>query len=246
MSAPAVGVCAAVETVRWAFWEETVTMAPRSYSLALQRAGAHALLLPPDDGAVDDPDPLLDRLDGLMLAGGSDVDPDSYGAVRDERTGTTWPERDAFEVSLARRAMERGIPLLGICRGMQMINVACGGTLDQHIPSAVGHEGHMETPGRFSSHQVRIDPDTTARAASGAEDLAVRSHHHQGVETLAPGLKVSARASDDELIEAIEPQDDSLGWQLGVLWHPEEDPDDPVIPAFVAEAASFAEARISQ
>ena len=221
-------------------------MAPRSYSLALQRAGAHALLLPPDVAAVDDPDPLLDRLDGLMLAGGSDVDPGSYGAAKDERTGTTWPERDAFELSLARRAIERGIPLLGICRGMQMLNVACGGTLVQHIPDAIGHEGHMETPGHFGTHSVRIEAETTAAAASGAQDLEVRSHHHQGVADLADALKVSGRSSDDDVIEAIEPADDPPGWQLGVLWHPEEDPEDPVIPAFVAEAASFAEARISR
>ena len=221
-------------------------MAPRSYSLAVQRAGGHALLLPPDQSAIADPDPLLDRLDALMLAGGSDVDPASYGADPEEKTGTTWPERDAFELALAGRAIERGIPLLGICRGMQMLNVLHGGTLNQHIPDLLGSELHMENPGTYGDHLVTIEPDTLIAKVTGAESLGVKSHHHQGVEKLGDGLAVAGRSETDEVVEAIEPASASEGWQLGVLWHPEEDPDDAVIPALVAEAKIYAADRISQ
>ena len=211
-------------------------MAPRSYSLAVQRAGAHALLLPPDSDAADDPDPLLDRLDALMLAGGSDVDPASYGARKEEKTGTVWPERDEFELALARRAIERGMPVLGICRGMQILNVLYGGTLDQHLPDALGSEIHMDTPGTFGEHQVALDPDSAAAAASDSDLLQVKSHHHQGVDLLGEGLRVTGRSVGDDVIEAIEPASGGAGWCLGVLWHPEEDPNDSVIPALIEQA----------
>ncbi|MBA2343356.1 MAG: gamma-glutamyl-gamma-aminobutyrate hydrolase family protein, partial [Thermoleophilaceae bacterium] len=154
----AVGICTAVERARWTVWEETVTMAPRSYAAAVQGAGALALLLPPDGSMVSDPSPLLDRLDGLILAGGSDIDPATYGAERHPETQTTWPERDAFEVAAARGALDRGMPVLGICRGMQLLNVALGGTLHQHLPDVIGNSDHMHTPGAFGDHEVRLQP----------------------------------------------------------------------------------------
>lgn len=221
-------------------------MAPRSYSLAVQRAGAHALLLPPDEDATNDPAALLDRIDALMLAGGSDVDPSSYGEEKSDRTGTTWPERDAFELSMARGALERGMPVLGICRGMQMLNVLHGGSLDQHIPDALGSELHMDNPGTYGDHRVTIESDTRAFDAAGGKDVGVKSHHHQGVDRLGEGLVVTGRSTSDDVIEAIEPDSPDTGWELGVLWHPEEDPGDAVIPALVEQARGYAADRIDR
>ncbi len=147
-------------------------MLPRSYATAVQAAGGLALLLPPDQVVAEAPDPLLDRLDALILAGGSDVDPATYGAAPHPETGGTWPERDRFEVALARGALEREMPLLGVCRGMQIVNVALGGTLVQHLPDALGSDEHRHTPGAFADHEVRLEPGSLAagagRAASGS------------------------------------------------------------------------------
>ena len=231
----AIGVCAAIERVRWGAWDQEVTMAPRSYATAVQRAGAVALLLPADPLAESDPDVFLDRVDALLLAGGADIDPASYGAVPHPETKGTWPARDAFELALARRALEREMPVLGICRGMQLLNVACGGTLTQHLPDLVGHPDHRHTPGTFGDHEVRIEPGTLAARAAGAERVTVKSHHHQGVERVGDGLVVSGWAVPDEVVEAIELP--GREFALGVLWHPEEDMKSRVIASLVKEAA---------
>ena len=236
MSGAAIGICAAIERVGWGAWEETVTMAPRSYATAVQAAGAVALLLPPDAAAPDDPDRVLERIDGLILAGGSDVGPETYGAERHPETKGTWPERDRFELALARRALDRGMPLLGICRGMQMLNVALGGTLNQHLPDQVGHEDHRHTPGSFGDHEVRLEPSSLAARAAGAERITVKSHHHQGVDRVAEGLTVSGWSLADEIVEAIELP--GKGFVLGVLWHPEEDVKSRVIAALVEAVVS--------
>ena len=234
-----VGICAAVERVRWAVWDETVAMAPRSYATAVQAAGALALLLPPDAAAEVDPDPFLDRLDALALAGGSDVDPASYGAEAHPQTTGTWPERDRFELMLARRALERRLPVLGICRGMEMLNVACGGTLEQHLPDVLGHAEHRHTPGVYSDHDVRLEPGSLAARAAGSELLAVRSHHHQGIARMGEGLVASGWAVGDGIVEALERPGE--GFALGVLWHPEEDTRSRVVAALVEAARHRAE-----
>src|SRR4051812_6050547 len=154
-------------------------MAPRSYPTAVQRAGAVALLLPPDPAADESPDVYLDRVDGLLLAGGSDIDPATYGAERHPETKVIWPDRDRFEIALARRALDRDMPVLGICRGMQLLNVALGGTLIQHLPEVLGHPDHRRAPGAFGEHDVRLEPGSLAARASGAERIRVMSHHHQ-------------------------------------------------------------------
>lgn len=237
MTGRAIGICAAVERVRWGVWDQEAVMAPRAYATAVQRAGALALLLPPDPLAAGDPDAFLDRVDALMLAGGADVDPSSYGAPsRHPETKGTWPERDAFELALARRALERGMPVLGVCRGMQILNVACGGTLVQHLPDVVGHSDHRHTPGAFGDHDVRLAPGSLAARAAGAERVTVKSHHHQGLEDVGDGLAVTGWSVDDEVIEAVElPGHD---FALGVQWHPEEDVRDRVVGALVEAAAA--------
>jgi putative glutamine amidotransferase len=241
MATPAIGICAALERVRWGVWEETVHLAPQSYAAVVQRAGANALLLPPDDSVAEHPDELLDRIDGLLLAGGADIDPASYGAVADPETRDTWPERDRFELALAHRALERDMPVLGICRGMQLLNVACGGTLDQHVPRATGSDSHRAVPGTFGDHDVRLVPGSLAADAAGAVQVGVKSHHHQGVDEVGENLAVTGRAVDDELVEAIELPDRRFA--LGVLWHPEEDPADKVVAALVAAARTAVAAR---
>lgn len=230
----AVGICAAVEHVRWGAWETIVTMSPRTYAHSVQNAGAIALILPPDDGRLEDPGPLLDRVDALLLAGGADVDPASYGAKPHPETSGTWPERDRFELAMAHGALERDMPVLGICRGMQMLNVACGGTLEQHLPDAVGHANHRHTPGSFGDHEVRLEPGSLAHRAAGGEQVLVKSHHHQGVAEIGEGLEVTGRAVEDDTVEAVELSDRQFA--LGVLWHPEEDMNSRVIAALVKEA----------
>ena len=184
------------------------------------RLGGLAVLLPPDPAVTDDPDLLLDRVDALLLAGGAD-----YGDV---------PERDAFEIALALRAMERDLPLLGVCRGMQLMNVARGGTLLQHVPDVVGHEDHRAVPGAFGDHDVRLVSGSLAARAAGATLHATKSHHHQGVDRIGAGLEVTGWASVDDLPEALE--DPSRRFALGVQWHPEADPAAAEIAALVEEA----------
>ena len=236
MTRPAVGICTAVERARWTVWDETVTLAPRSYATAVQSAGGLTLLLPPDESVTAEPAPLLDRIDALILAGGSDIDPSTYGAESHPETKITWPERDAFEVSLARGAVDRGLPVLGICRGMQLLNVALGGTLLQHLPDVIGHSDHMHSPGSFGDHDVRLEPGSLAARAAGSELVAVKSHHHQGIERLGDGLIESGWAVGDETVEAIELPAERSGYALGVIWHPEEDGRSAIIGSLVEAA----------
>lgn len=233
MTRPVIGICAAIESASWAAWEVVVNLSPRAYSLAVQRAGGIALILPPDDVVAESPDELLDMIDGLILAGGSDVDPASYGAQPHSETRGSRPERDRFEIALGTRALERDMPLLGICRGMQMLNVIQGGTLNQHVRDVVQNDLHRHTPGQFTDHAVRFNPGSLAARVVGAESTDVKSAHHQGIDQLGEGVVASGHA-EDELVEAIELPD--KGFAVGVLWHPEEDERSRVVGALVNEA----------
>ena len=206
-----------------------MNLSPRTYSLAVQRAGGLALILPPDDVVAESPDELLDMLDGLILAGGSDVDPGSYGAKPHDETRDTRPERDRFEIALGTRALERDMPVLGICRGMQMMNVIQGGTLNQHL----GRELHRHTPGVFADHAVLLEPGSLAARVVGHERTEVKSAHHQGLEELGEGVVPSGYA-DDGIVEAIELPGQRFA--VGVLWHPEEDEQSRVVGSLVDEA----------
>jgi putative glutamine amidotransferase len=236
MTRPLIGVCAAVEPASFGVWkDEPATLLPLSYSRAIHGAGAMMAMLPPDRRAAEDPGQLLDRIDALVLGGGADIDPDAQGVEAHPETVGTNPDRDRFEIALALGALERGMPLLGVCRGMQVLNVACGGTLDQHIPERLGHEIHRPVPGSWAQHDVRIRPGSLVAEAAGTDRLTVKSHHHQGVDRIAKNLTPSAWATDDESVEAIESGDG--GFALGVLWHPEEDATDAIFPALVDRAS---------
>ncbi len=238
MVRPVIGICTPLERVRFAVWDVDAFVLARSYVDAVHRAGGLALLLAPDAQLVAEPDELLDLLDGLMLAGGADIDPASYGAQPHPATVGSVPERDAFEIALARRALERDLPLLGICRGLQVMNIAGGGTLHQHLPELLGHEEHRRVLGTFdgSDHRVRLEDGSLAARAAGELRHATKSHHHQGIDRLGDGLRVTGWAEMDDFPEAIEAPDRRFA--LGVQWHPEADEQSRLIAALVEEAAA--------
>jgi putative glutamine amidotransferase len=243
MERPVIGLCTALERARWSVWDQQAVLLPRNYVDAVQRAGGLAVMLPPDEQLVEDPEQALELLDGLLLAGGADIDPATYGQQPHSQTLDVVPERDAFEIALTRAAIERDLPVLGICRGMQLINVALGGTLRQHLPEHVGHEQHRRVVGSFdgADHEVELRGGTLAMRVVDAARHATKSHHHQGIERLAPGLQVSATSAIDDLVEAIELPD--RAFVLGVQWHPEADAMSPVIGALVDAAGERARAR---
>jgi putative glutamine amidotransferase len=237
LARPVIGICTSLEHVSWGAWTLLANVSPRAYALSVQTAGGMALLLPPDDRAAEAPSEMLDLLDGLMLAGGADIDPSSYGERRHRYTTNTRPERDRAEIALAREALERDMPVLGICRGMQLLNVALGGTLVQHLPDDVGHTDHRRALGSFDNadHDVRLAPGSLAAEACGELRHKTKSHHHQAVDELGEGLAATGWSVLDDLVEAIELPD--AQWALGVQWHPEVDPRSRVVRTFAAAAA---------
>jgi putative glutamine amidotransferase len=220
MTRPVIGLCAAVERARWTVWDDEAVLLPRGYSDAIQRAGGLAVMLPPD--RVEDASEWLSFLDGLILAGGAD-----YGEN---------PVRDEFEIALGLAALDADLPLLGVCRGMQLMNIARGGTLIEHLPDVVGHEDHRAIPGAFGDHDVRLADGSLAARAAGATTHPTKSHHHQGVDQIGAGFEVTGWAVVDELPEAFE--DSSRRFALGVQWHPEADPAAREIAALVEAARS--------
>jgi putative glutamine amidotransferase len=213
VSRPVIGLCATVERARWTHWDDEAALLSMSYVRHVVRAGGLPVLLPP----VADPEDVLQILDGVVLTGGADI-------------GDA-PERDAFELALAAEALDRELPVLGVCRGMQVMNVARGGTLIPHLPDAVGHEDHREVLGAFGDHDVRLADGSLARRAAREGIHPTKSHHHQGVDRVGEGLEVTGWATVDDLPEAIE--DPSKPFALGVQWHPEADERSPLIAALV-------------
>jgi putative glutamine amidotransferase len=240
MARPLIGICSALEPASWGAWSQPAHLLPHEYADAVARAGGLPLLVPPPPEGEDvDPDALLDALDGLVLAGGADVEPSNYGAPKHELTVGTCPPRDDWEIALVRRAIARDVPVLGICRGLQVLNVAAGGTLHQHLPEAVGHDDHRRTLGSFqnSEHDVALEPGSLAEQAAGEAVHETKSHHHQGVDRIGDGLVVSGRSALDELPEALEMP--GRRFVLGVQWHPEVDHASQVISAFVRAAGGL-------
>ncbi|MFJ4618683.1 gamma-glutamyl-gamma-aminobutyrate hydrolase family protein [Streptomyces sp. NPDC088812] len=224
---PLIGVSTYLEAgARWGVWELDAALLPAGYPRLVQRAGGLAAMLPPD--APEHAAATVARLDGLVIAGGPDVEPLRYGAERDPRTGPPARERDAWELALIGAALAAGVPLLGICRGMQLLNVAVGGTLVQHL------DGHAEFVGVFGRHPVKPVPGTLY-AGLVPEETSVPTFHHQAVDRLGTGLVPSAHAADGT-VEAVELTSDAGGWALGVQWHPEMDEDVRVMRGLVAAA----------
>jgi gamma-glutamyl-gamma-aminobutyrate hydrolase PuuD len=225
-----------VTRAQFGAWDADAALVPSDYVRAVERAGGRPLLVPPSDVAVEE---TLDALDGLIFSGGSDVDPELYGQDSHPETRGVVPERDRGELALLSAALERDMPVLAICRGSQVLNVAAGGDLVQHLPDDVGHSGHRETPGVFAEHDVGLEEGT--RLAELLGDYApVKSHHHQGFGRLGAGLRVAAHA-DDGAVEAVE--DPSRRFALGVLWHPEAGEDLKLFVALVEEAARYRRER---
>ncbi|NED14597.1 gamma-glutamyl-gamma-aminobutyrate hydrolase family protein [Streptomyces sp. SID9124] len=227
MSRPVIGISTYQDPARWGVWEMPSVLLPAAYPRLVRASGGLAVMLPPDDTA-DAARETVAALDAVVIAGGADVEPARYGAVPDPRTGPPAPERDTWELALIHAAIEEHVPLLGICRGMQLLNVALGGTLHQHL------DGHTGGHGVFGDHPVTPVPGT-AYATAVPEPIVVPAYHHQAVDRLGTGLTAGAHAPDGT-VEALElTGHDSL--VLGVQWHPEMGTDTRVMTALVRAAA---------
>jgi putative glutamine amidotransferase len=235
---PVIGITSYAEQARWGQWDLPAALIPLSYVHAVERAGGRPLLVPPSEDGVEE---TLDALDGLLFSGGGDLDPATYGSEPHPATAGVRAERDRAELALLEGALARDMPVLAVCRGSQVLNVARGGDLVQHLPEVVGDEKHKETPGVFSEHDVEVSRESRLGALVG-ERSTVKSSHHQGFGRVGEGLVVNARA-DDGTIEGIE--DPSHRFALGVLWHPEEGDATALFDALVEEAREYRAGRQS-
>jgi gamma-glutamyl-gamma-aminobutyrate hydrolase PuuD len=226
MSKPLIGITTYVEPASWGHWNVQAALVPYEYVRAVERAGGRAVLVPPDEDGIEE---VLDALDGLIFSGGNDMTPEEYGAEPHPETTGTNPERDRGELALLEAALTRDLPVLAICRGFEVLNIARGGDLVQHLPELVGHEEHRETLGEFSEHTVRVDPSSRIGEVAGA----VKSHHHQGIGRIGAGLRDVAWA-EDGTVEAIE--DPEKPFVVGVLWHPEAGEDQRLFERLVEAA----------
>jgi putative glutamine amidotransferase len=234
---PVVGITSyPAERVKWGVWEEPVIMIPAAYAVAVEHAGGRPLVLPPSDDSVEE---TLGFVDALIFSGGGDIDPARYGAEPHAATDTPRRERDEAELALLIAALERDMPVLAVCRGSQVLNVALGGDLVQHLPDEVGHDRHRHTPGEFADHDVDVEPDSRLGAVLGNR-APVKSHHHQGFGRIGEGL-VEVAWAEDGTVEGLEVP--TKRFALGVLWHPEEGEDFALFRALVEQAREYREAK---
>ena len=236
VSRPVIGITSYAEEARWGVWSEPAALIPLAYIEAVEKAGGRALIVPPSEDGLEE---TLDSLDGILFSGGSDIDPEAYGAERHPETNEIRPDRDRAELALLRAALDRDMPVLAVCRGSQVMNVARGGDLVQHLPEIVGDDKHKHTPGVFADHDVELRAGTRLQRALG-QRVPVKSHHHQGYGRIGEGL-VEAAWAEDGTVEALE--DPERRFALAVLWHPEAGEDSALFEELVAEAREYAEQR---
>jgi gamma-glutamyl-gamma-aminobutyrate hydrolase PuuD len=236
---PVIGITAYAQEAAWGVWRMPAALIPLDYVDAVERAGGRPVLIPPSEDGIEE---TLDALDGIVFSGGADVDPASYGADPHPETDDPQSFRDAGEMALLTAALERDLPTLAICRGFQLLNVARGGDLVQHLPETVGHEDHREIPGAFSEHAVEVQEGSKLASIVGTAPQ-VSSHHHQGVGRIGAGLVATAWAGDGTP-EGVE--DPSRRFAVGVQWHPEMGEDGALFERLVEEARAYRTERRTQ
>jgi putative glutamine amidotransferase len=236
MSRPVIGITSYAQDARWGVWHLPAALVPLAYVDAVERAGGRALVVPP---AEEDIEETLDALDGIVFSGGADVDPGHYGAEAHPETDVPHTRRDAGELALLQAALARDLPTLAICRGFQLLNVARGGDLVQHLPETVGNDVHKRVPGEFAVHPVEVKEGSRLASIVGPVP-EVTSHHHQALGRVGEGLVESAWAADGTL-EAVE--DPTLRFAVGVQWHPEESEDAALFEALVEQARAYRAGR---
>ena len=229
---PIIGITTYVTSATFGHWTEESALVPADYVRAVEQAGGRPLLVPPSENGIEE---TLDAVDGVIFSGGSDLDPTTYGQEPHPETKGVVADRDRAELALLEAALARDMPVLAVCRGSQVLNVARGGDLVQHLPEVVGHDEHKHTPGQYADHDVELEPETRLAALLG-DRAPVKSHHHQGFGRLGTGLREAARA-EDGTVEALE--DPSHRFALGVLWHPEAGEDMRLFEALVQAARDY-------
>lgn len=244
MTTPIIGISTYHTQADWRGWAEEGALLPWTYVTSIHNAGGMPVLLPPV-GDTDEAEATVARLDGVVIAGGGDIGPENYGSAEwHPETDVNAPDRDVWELAVAKAALGLHVPLLGICRGMQIMNVASGGTLHQHVPDLVGHNNHGGTPDGFGVHKVRVTSGTQVKAIlpDGGQFFDVPTHHHQSVETVGDNLTAVAWA-EDGIVEAIEGTraDEFI---VGVQWHPEQGTDPRLFRALVNAAEAHSSEQI--
>ncbi|MGI8886364.1 MAG: gamma-glutamyl-gamma-aminobutyrate hydrolase family protein [Gaiellaceae bacterium] len=235
-SRPVIGITTYAQNARWGVWSLPAALIPLDYVDAVERAGGRPVLIPPSEQGVAE---TLETLDGIVFSGGADIDPSLYGAEAHPETDTPQARRDAGEMALLEAALERDMPTLAICRGFQLLNIARGGDLVQHLPDAVGTDEHKQVPGVFVEHPVEVKDGTRLASMVGARS-DVTSHHHQGIGRVGEGLVEAAWAGDGTL-EGVE--DPSQRFLVGVQWHPEAGKDEALFENLVTEARAYRSER---
>ncbi len=233
---PVIGITSYAQDARWGVWHIPAALVPLAYVEAVEHAGGRAVVIPPSEEGIDE---TLDAVDGMVFSGGADIDPVLYGADAHPETDVPHSHRDAGELALLNAALERDMPTLAICRGFQLLNIARGGDLIQHLPEEARHVVHRDVPGEFTHHPVEVKAGTRLASLLG-DGTHVTSHHHQAIRRLGDGLVETAWA-DDGTLEALE--DPSRRFVVGVQWHPEESEDRALFEALVAEARAYRAAR---